>query len=463
MDELTLAEIADMAGAKILRGNPAVRVSRVSKDSRTAEPGDLYVALRGEHFDGNEFAAGAASRGAAAVLLDREPSGLPDDLPVLLAGDGLAALTRLAAGWRARLDLKVLCITGSNGKTSTKEFAAAVLGEKFRVAKTRGNLNNHIGVPLSILAATSADTAAVWEIGMNHPGEIAPLAALARPDAAIITNVGVSHIEHMKSLGAIEREKGMLAEAVPAGGFVVLSAGDPSSDAIAARCKARVVRAGLNKGELTAGSIDKGELTAGSIVESDTGCSFVVHFSGRKIEASITANGAHMVGNALLALAAGLELGLPLEKAVHGLARARLAEGRLQRKVIREIVFLDDTYNANPDSMEAALATLRSLPGAGRRIAVLGRMGELGDYATEGCRRTGFAAGSRADILITVGREAAAIAEAARGAGLSRIHEVDDTASAVLMLGNLARPGDIVLVKGSRSARMEAVIQHFET
>ena len=411
MDELTLSEIADMAGATILRGSPDVRISRVSKDSRTTEAGDLYVALRGENFDGNEFASAAASRGAAAVLLDREPSDLRGDLPVLISGDGLAALTRFAAAWRSRLGLKVLCITGSNGKTSTKEFAAAVLAEKFRVVKTQGNLNNHIGLPLSILSASSAHSAAVWEIGMNHPGEIAPLAALARPDAAIITNVGVSHIEYMKSREAIALEKGMLAEAVSTEGVVILPTGDSLTDSIAARCKSRVVRTGLNVGNLT----------ASSIVESENGCTFVVSSDGRKINASIAANGTHMVGNALLALAAGLE------------------------------------------SMEAALATLRSLPGTGRRIAVLGRMGELGDYAAEGYRRTGLAAGRLADILITVGPEAAAIEPAAREAGMSRIHTVDNTASAARILGSLAKPGDIVLVKGSRSARMESVLQHFET
>jgi len=453
MDALTLAEIADMAGAKILCGNPGVRVSRVSKDSRTAGHGDLYIALRGENFDGNAFAGDAAAHGAAAVLLDREPCGLPADLPVLLAADGLAALTRLAAAWRARLDLKVLCITGSNGKTSTKDFAAAVLAEQFRVAKTEGNLNNHIGLPLSILSASSADTAAVWEIGMNHPGEIAPLAALARPDAAIITHVGVSHIEHLKSREAIALEKGMLAEAVPAGGVVILPAGDDRSDAIAARCGARVVRAGLTAGDLT----------AGLVVESDNGCSFLVSSDGRHIEATIAAHGAHMAGNALLALAAGLAFGIPLEKAVHGLGRARLTGGRLQRRLVRQVVFLDDTYNANPDSMEAALATLRAMPGSGHRIAVLGRMGELGDYAAEGYRRTGLAAGRLADILITVGPETDAIASAASEAGMSRIHEVKDTVSAARMLGSLAKPGDIVLVKGSRSAHMESVLQHFET
>ncbi len=454
MDPLALGEIAEMSGTSIVRGESSTRISRVSKDTRTIQPGDLYVSLRGENFDGNSFAAGAVSRGAAAVLVDNPGvlSSLPDTCPVLLAGSGLAALTRLASSWRDRLKVKVLCITGSNGKTSTKDFAAAVLGSRFQVVRTEGNLNNQIGVPLSILSASSTDTAAVWEIGMNHPGEIAPLAALARPDAAIITNIGIAHIEYMGTREAIAREKGTLAEAVPREGFVVLPAADDAADSIAATTKARVIRAGLSSGHIT----------ADSLIESAEGCSFVVRINGESFPATIPCNGAHMVLNALLALAAGVEFGISPGDAVAGLSHTRLTGGRLQHRTIRGISFLDDTYNANPDSMVAALTTLRALPGNGRRIAVLGRMGELGSHAAEGCHRTGIAAGKNVDILITVGAETAAVAEAARETGLGRIHEVEDTASASLMLANLARPGDVVLVKGSRSARMESVLKHFE-
>ena len=454
MDPLPLKEIAEMSGAKLLRGGGSVRVSRISKDTRTIQPGDLYIALRGDNFDGNLFPADAAARGAAAVLVENESaaSALPADFPVLLAGSGLDALTRLAAAWRSRLTLKVLCITGSNGKTSTKEFAAAVLATGFKVIKTEGNFNNHIGLPLSILSASTADTAAVWEIGMSHPGEIAPLAALAKPDAAIITNIGIAHIEYMKTREAIALEKSALAAAVPPEGFVVLSAEDDQSDFLASQTKARVVRAGLTSGSIT----------ASSLVETTEGCSFVLHAGGQAFNTSLTCNGAHMVRNALLAVAAGIELGISPGVAVSGLPQTRLAGGRLQHRIIRGISFLDDTYNANPDSMVAALSTLRALPGSGRRIAVLGRMGELGSYELEGYRRTGTAAGKNVDILITVGPEAAPMADAARETGLGRIHEVGDTASASLMLTNLARPGDVVLVKGSRSARMETVLKHFE-
>lgn len=458
MDKTPLLEIASMAGAKLLGDATGVTISNINKDTRTIRPGDLYIGLRGDNFDGNAFASQAIEKGAAAVLLDspEEAQKLSGSAPVLLAENSLTALTNLAAAWRAKLDLKVLGITGSSGKTSTKEFAAAVLGSKFKVVKTQGNLNNHIGVPLSILSASSSDKAAVWEVGMNHPGEIAPLAALIKPDCAIITNVGTAHIEYMKTRDAIALEKGMLAEAVPAGGSVILCAEDDKSDSIAARCRGKVVLTGL-KG---------GNLTATEVVANDTGTTFkvVLHSADQTLTAtaSIPVQGLHMVQNALMAIAAGLELGVLLESAVKGLARTELAGGRLEKRVHKGVTFLDDTYNANPDSMEAALSTLRFTPCMGRRIAVLGKMGELGDYAAEGYSRVGCATVKYADVLVTVGPEARHISATARELGFSRIHEVEDTSAAARILDQLARPGDLVLVKGSRSARMETLFQKLQ-
>jgi UDP-N-acetylmuramoyl-tripeptide--D-alanyl-D-alanine ligase len=455
MDNLSLPEIAEMAVATLLRDTQGLAVSRISKDTRSITTGDLYLALRGENFDGNTFAAQALESGAAAVLMDSNEQAaiLAAKHPVILAEDSLAALTRLARAWRSRLALKAVCITGSSGKTSTKEFTAAILGSRLRTVKTQGNLNNHIGLPLSILSAGAQDEAAVWELGMNHPGEIAPLADLAKPDCAIITNIGTAHIEHLGSREAIALEKGMLAEAVEPHGSVILPAGDELAETIAPRCKARIVRAG----------IDSGDLVATSIAATPQGTSFTVSHQGKSHEASIPVQGRHMVSNAVLALAAGLECGIPLEIGIKALAKSRLAGGRLEQKTLRGILFLDDTYNANPDSMEAALETLRSMPGTGRRIAVLGKMGELGDYAAEGYRRTGAAASKSADILVTVGSEANAIAEAARNSGMARIHETENTANAARMVAQLARQGDMVLVKGSRSSRMETLLTHFAT
>lgn len=454
MDPLPLREVAAMAGAQLLGEDCEVPVSRFNKDTRTVKPGDLYIGLRGEKFDGNEFATQAFERGATAALLDSPGMAkkLATTYPVLLAEDSLKALTRLASAWRTRLQLRVLGITGSSGKTSTKEFAAAVLGTKYRVVKTEGNLNNHIGVPLSILSAESCDEAAVWEVGMNHPGEIAPLADLIKPSCAIITNIGTAHIEYMKTREAIAVEKGALAEAVPASGAVILSAEDDKTDFIASRCRAKVVRTGFAHGDLLASDLQP----------TPDGIAFKIFRDGKFYPASIAVHGTHMVQNALLALAAGMEMGVPLEKGIKGLAKARLVGGRLEQKTIGGVTYLDDSYNANPESMEAALQTLRLVPGAGRRIAVLGKMGELGEHAAEGYRRTGHAAARLADILLTVGSEAAQISAAARNAGLGRVHEVEDTAAAARMLSQLARPGDLVLVKGSRSARMETVFEHLQ-
>lgn len=450
MDALSLYEIADMCGGVLLGSSGNLTARRISKDTRTLVPGDLYLALRGENHDGNLHAKDAASKGAVAAILDRPPADLPEGFPVIQVEDSLAALHRLAGAWRDRLALKVACITGSSGKTSTKEFTAAVLSARFRVVKTEGNLNNHIGLPLSILSASTADDAAVWEIGMNHPGEIAPLAQLARPDLAIVTNVGVAHIEYMGSREAIAKEKGALIEAVGADGAVVLPAEDDFRDYLASLSKARVIETGLTRGAVTATDLH---------VDTD-GCRFVLHWDGDSLPARLPVPGEHMVRNALLAVATGVEFGLSLEECVEGLASARLAGGRLARRIVRGVTILDDTYNANPDSMEAAIKTLKSLSTRGRRIAVLGRMGELGDHASAGYQQVGRAAPG-IDALIAVGPETVPLTETARAGGLKEIHETSSAEEAAGVLRRIAGEGDIVLVKGSRAARMERVIENF--
>jgi UDP-N-acetylmuramoyl-tripeptide--D-alanyl-D-alanine ligase len=451
VDALSLAEIAEMCGGVLHGGNPSQLVRRISKDTRTLIPGDLYLALRGENYDGNLYGKVAAEKGASGAILDAPTWELPAGFAVIHVDNTLAALHRLAAAWRDRLALKVACVTGSSGKTSTKEFTAGVLSVRFRVAKTEGNLNNHIGLPLSILSASVADDAAVWEIGMNHPGEIAPLARLARPDVAIITNIGVAHIEYMGSREAIAEEKGALAEAVGPNGFLIVSAEDDFALHIAHRTKARMLSTGLSAGEVTASGIDM----------NAEGSRFTIHAGRETVRAQVAAPGEHMVRNALLAVAAGLALGLRLEECAEGLAAARLTGGRLTHHIVRGVTVLDDTYNANPDSMAAALDTLGSLPVAGRRIAVLGRMGELGEHAAAGYQRVGRNAARIVDALIAVGPETVPLLETARAAGLTEVHATEDTVEAAGVLRALAQEGDLVLVKGSRAARMERVIEAF--
>src|SRR5438445_9882832 len=234
MNPLSILQIAELSGAKLEQGDGKISTERISTDSRTIKKGELFVALRGENFDGHEFVEATAKAGAAGAIVDLKWNGkVPAKFAIIRAEDTLLAYQNLAANYRNALSIKVLAITGSNGKTSTKEFAASVLGRKFRVTKTQGNFNNHVGLPRTILEATSDDEVAVWEIGMNHPGEVAPLAKIAAPDAAVITNLGIAHVEFMGTLEAIANEKGALAEAVGAGGTVILNADDPFSKGIA--------------------------------------------------------------------------------------------------------------------------------------------------------------------------------------------------------------------------------------
>lgn len=453
MNSLALEEIAAMCGAPPPACGRGIRVRRVSKDSRTLVPGDLYFSLRGDNFDGNAFVRSALDRGAAAVVVDdpHAVDDLPPGFPVIFVQDSLAALQRLASSWRDRLALKVVSITGSNGKTSTKEFTAAVLGVRFRTVKTEGNLNNHIGLPLSILAAEAADEAAVWEIGMNHPGEIAPLAALARADVGIVTNIGVAHIEHLGSREGIAREKAALLEALRPDGTAIIPDNDDFADFLAGRSPAPVCRIGGESSDVRAGWIELGP----------EGTRFVLEAGGESVPVDLPVPGRHMVSNALLAVAAGLACGLTPEECAEGLSRARTAGGRLSRRECRGVTFFDDTYNANPDSMVAALEFLRELDAGGRKIAVLGRMGELGGHAAEGYTKVGRTAASALDFLVTVGPETAGLASAARDSGLENVHAAESPEDAAGMLREIAAPGDLVLVKGSRSARMEGVLEAF--
>src|SRR5436305_8948984 len=287
---------------------------------------------------------------------------------------------------------------------------------------------------------------------MNHPGEIAALSKIAAPDAAIITNIGVAHIEFMGSREAIAVGKGALAEAVEPQGTVILNADDPFSKGIAARTRARVVFAGTTDGALR--TIE--------IRQSADGSEFTIVEGAHRCRAQLPVAGSHMVQNALLAVAAGRAFGLSLEECAAGLAAAPLTKARLQIKEIGGLQFIDDSYNANPDSMKAALRTLVELDAEGQRIAVLGEMRELGEESERGHREVGeTAAALKVDHLIAIGNVAATIAEAAQRAGLQNSSTVASTAEAAELLGELAAPGDLILIKGSRLARTEQVIEAF--
>ena len=450
MDATSFEKIAKWAGGQLAAGNPQGTVTTVCTDSRALKAGDLFVALRGEKFDAHTFLAEAAKRGAAGAVVEEFSVELPTGFAVIRVADTLRALQQLSANYRRSLSIQVVGITGSNGKTSTKDLTAAVLGEHFQVTKTEGNFNNHIGLPLTMLRARSTDQIGVFEMGMNHPGEIAPLAALAAADVAIITNVGMAHIEFMGSREAIAEEKGKLAEPLAPSGTLILSAHDEFSPAIAARTKADVVLAGLGSGEVFASDLRA----------HFTGTKFVLNADGRKAEAELLVPGEHMVQNAVLAAAAGRVFGLSLEECAAGFTKLQLTKGRLEQKVIRGIHVIDDTYNANPDSVAAALRTLATMPAKGRRIAVLGRMGELGAEAERGHRQVGEAAArEHLDAVIGVGEETQWITDAAWRGGVEKVVRVDSTDEATKVLREMAKAGDVVLIKGSRSAQMERIVE----
>ena len=454
MNRLSIFQIAELAAAAVSSGDGNAPIEKISTDSRTIKRGELFVALRGENFNGHNFIESVAKTGAAGAIMDLNWKGeILANFAVIRVEDTLRAYQNLAANYRKSLSLKVLAITGSNGKTSTKDFAAAVLAHRFRVTKTQGNFNNHVGLPRTMLEATSQDEVAVWEIGMNHPGEVAMLAKLAAPDAAIITNIGVAHIEFMGSREAIAAEKGALAQAVAPDGTVILNADDPFSKKIAVGTRAKVVFAGTTKGTIR----------ASEITQSATGTDFTILEGAHRCRAQLPVPGLHMVQNALLAVAAGRMFGLSLEDCAAGLAAAPLTKARLQIKRIRGVQFIDDSYNANPESMKAALHTLVELDADGKRIAVLGEMRELGKESARGHREVGeTAAELGVDQLIAIGDMAAVIAEAARNAGLQNTSIARSTSEAAELLGEIAASGDLVLVKGSRAARTERVIEAFE-
>jgi UDP-N-acetylmuramoyl-tripeptide--D-alanyl-D-alanine ligase len=452
MNPLSLSTISEMSGARLLAGNPAAEVLRVCKDTRTLKTGDLYIALRGENFDGNRFIAEAASKGAVGALCDSEPPlGLPSEFGILGTADALTGLTLLASAWRSRLNLRSVVITGSSGKTSVKDLTAAVLGVHLRTTATKGNLNNQIGLPLSILEANREDEAAVWEIGMNHRGEIAPLAGLAKPEIGIITGIGTAHIEFLGSREAIAREKGDLLERLPDSGAAIIPAEDSFAGELRGRTTARVLSVGF----------EHGDLRAVSIRQEQEGSRFMILGEFGTTEATLPVPGRHMIGNALFAVGAGLLNGISLDACVSALSKVSLTSGRLERVVKRGVNILDDTYNANPDSMVAALETIGSMPASGRKIAVLGRMGELGIHASEGYRRVGERAALELDTLICVGNEAEVIATAATGKGMKDVRTVADNPEAAKLLSSLCKQGDLVLLKASRSARLEEILHQF--
>lgn len=435
-------------------------ITGVSIDSRNIREGELFVALKGDRFDGHDFVPDALKRGAWGALVERSVlekkyallGGLKNILPV---EDTLFAFQEMALMHRKKFAIPVVGITGSNGKTTTKEMVAEIVKQKGPVLKNEGNLNNHIGVPLTLMKLNERHRAAVVEMGMSAAGEIDLLARLVAPTIGVITNIGPAHLEFLGSLARVADAKGELLDNLNADATAVLNADDAFYE---------VLRRKFSGPTATFGIEQPADVRAARIVQGAEHIDFTIIARNASVDVRLRAVGLHNVSNALAAAAAALAMGLPLDAVKDGLDGFTPVAMRTELREIDGRTVLADCYNANPASMEAAIRTAVSLAAGRKAIVVLGDMLELGSLSADAHREVGrVAAKSGVELVITLGAMAKHIGEGARGAGLlvSRIHEAKSHADAAELVKKLSRAGDVVLVKGSRGMQMEKILEAF--
>ncbi|GBF34459.1 UDP-N-acetylmuramoylalanyl-D-glutamyl-2,6-diaminopimelate--D-alanyl-D-alanine ligase [Desulfocucumis palustris] len=450
---LSLDNIAGVIGAEVRGGNGTGLVAAVSTDSRKLNKGELFFALSGENFDGHNFVQAAFLAGAAGAVVEREVPGLPGGVPCLLVRDSLAALQDLARHNREKSGVPVIGVTGSSGKTSTRDLIHSVLSTKYKTLKTEGNFNNEIGLPLTLLQISGEHRAAVVEMAMRGPGEIDRLCHIALPGAGVITNIGEAHLERLGSVENIARAKGELLDHIPPAGFAVLHGDSPHIREQAKRCRGSVLFFGEGKDM---------DFYPREVRPEGSGNRFLAATPRGDMEFFVPLPGRHNVINALAAVAVGQKMELNGEQIARGLESAALTAMRLEILDAGGVKIINDTYNANPFSMKAALQVLAEIPVKGRRIAVLADMLELGDRAQEAHREIGEAAAAMGvDYLLTVGELSGHINRGGLAAGLQkdRTLHFNYSGDALICLKGILRPGDAVLVKGSRSMRMEEIVR----
>jgi UDP-N-acetylmuramoyl-tripeptide--D-alanyl-D-alanine ligase len=453
-----ISEILEATGGRLISGDHTTRFQGISTDSRTIQKGELFVAISGKRRDGHRFVPDAFDRGASgAVVSEAHVASGSLDLGkgqcLVVTPDTLRALGDLAAFRRKQSKVSVVAITGTNGKTTTKEMTAAVLGQTFSVLKTEGNLNNLIGLPLTLFRLKGDHEWAVVELAMNHPGEIGRLAEICEPQIGVITNVGAGHLAGVKDVDGVMKAKGELLEALGEDGTAVLNIDDERICRLAERFDGRVVSFGIDS---------SAEVWAAPVSQSLSGSSFDLCWYDGSVRVSLPIPGRGAIYNALAAAAVGYRLGLPMEEVKKGLEAIVPMPGRMEMLTLSGGVHLiNDSYNANPGSMALAIETLSSLKGNGRGILILGDMLELGDHAESAHREVGIlVTRSGADHLYATGEFAGVVAEGAGSAGMDPgsifIGGHDEIVEAVK--GRLG-PGDWILVKGSRLMAMERVVE----
>ncbi len=442
----TLDDLIDATGGRIINGKPtAVRFTGGAFDSRLVSSGEVFFALRDQR-DGHEFVADAFAHGAAAAVVER-PVDVAGDALVVQVGSSLGALRALAERLRDRHPVPAVGVTGNVGKTTAKEAIAAALGARYRVLKTAASFNNEIGVPLTFLGLEPSHEVAVIELGFYVSGEIADLSRLVRPKVGVITRIPDRpvHFARTPSVEAIAAGKAELIEALPADGTALLNADDPRVRGLAPRTKARVVLFG----ESEDAALRATDVHAGGLA----GLRFTATYQGERAEVSVPLPGRHVVVAALAGLGSARVLGVPLEEAAVALSTLERPRHRMEVRTGDRITVIDDSYNASPAAVMAALAVLREV--RARRIAVIGDMLELGTMSADAHEEVGREAARSADVLIGVGPLARTAVAAAKGSGLRETHAVADGAEALVLLKRLQRPGDVVLVKGSHSLALD--------
>jgi UDP-N-acetylmuramoyl-tripeptide--D-alanyl-D-alanine ligase len=469
---LTLADMVHALTGVRPAGTLPVITEAVA-DSRQIIPGALFVAMAGEHVDGHDYVRDAFQRGAACALIQKPDytdiplidlrrgatrptrQAFPDDSPVcLLVEDTLKALQSIARYWRRKLDVKVIGITGSVGKSTTKEVVSDVLSQRYPTLKNKGNLNNEIGLPLTLLGLSEGHRRAILEMGFYVPGEIALLCDLAQPTIGVLTNIGAVHAERAGDLDTITRGKAELVQALPPDGTAILNYDDARVRSMAGMTRARVFFYGLaSEADLWADQVE------GLGLE---GIRFRLHYAGETLHLRVPMIGRHSVHTALRAAAVGLVDGLGWQEIVSGLRTSAMQLRLMAVRTQKGALVLDDTYNASPESTLAALNLLEELDG--RKVAVLGDMLELGRYEQMGHEMVGIRAAQVAEMLVTVGERGKLIARAARQFGLphSSIVQLEDTQQATDWLQQNLTPEDVVLIKGSRGMRMDRITAALE-
>jgi UDP-N-acetylmuramoyl-tripeptide--D-alanyl-D-alanine ligase len=446
--------ILGACAGKLVAGSRATLIQRITTDSRAAQPGDLFVALAGERHDGHEYLRDVVQKGVDAIMV--ESNKIPANLPectVIAVDNTRKALGQVAARYRSDFNLPVVAVGGSNGKTTTKDLLASILRQKLATVWSEASFNNDIGVPLTLLRLEKKHEAGVMEVGTNHPGELAPLLGMIQPRMGVITSIGREHLEFFKDLAGVAREEGTLAEQLPAGGILFMNGDSEWTPQIVHRTSARAVRVGVG---------DKNDWRASKIRLANDGVAFYVKTSNAEFSGDYRINllGRHQVMNAMLAMAVGAEMGLSRAEIERGLAECQPPKMRMQLWESNGVRVLDDAYNANADSMLAALQTLQDMPCKGRRVAVLGDMAELGAHSEaahiEVGKRTAQAGVGQ---LFAIGSMAPVMAQAARDAGLNRVFEFQDADAAASAVKSFVKPGDVVLIKASRAARLERVTE----